>query len=148
VPALRPGQAVRLSVDPYPGETFNGQVTRIGSAADPAARSLAFEAQVPNADHRILPGFFGHGEVVVSHEERALAVPRGALTSFAGVTKVFVVEDGVAREHAVRLGVDLGDGWVEVAEGVAQGKQVATSGLSKLADGTAVVIRTDVPPGA
>jgi hypothetical protein len=35
-----------------------------------------------------------------------------------------------------------------VTEGVAQGKQVATSGLSKLADGTAVVVRTDVPPGA
>jgi membrane fusion protein (multidrug efflux system) len=148
VPALRPGQAVRLSVDPYPGETFNGQVTRIGSAADPAARSLAFEAQVPNADHRIRPGFFGHGEVVVSRDERALTVPRSALTSFAGVTKVFVVEEGIARERAVRLGVDLGDGWIEVAEGVAQGKQVATSGLSKLADGTVVVIRTDVPPGA
>jgi hypothetical protein len=48
----------------------------------------------------------------------------------------------------VTLGVDLGDGWVEIAEGVSQGKQVATSGLSKLADGTQVVVRTDVPPGA
>jgi multidrug efflux pump subunit AcrA (membrane-fusion protein) len=84
----------------------------------------------------------------VSRDERALAVPRSALSSFAGVTKLFVVEDGVAREREVTLGVDLGDGWVEVSQGVTQGKQVATSGLSKLADGTAVVVRTDVPPGA
>jgi membrane fusion protein, multidrug efflux system len=148
VPALRPGQGVRVSVDAFPGETFTGQVSRIGSAADPAARSLAFEALVPNADHRIRPGFFGHGEVVVSRDERALAVPRAALTSYAGVTKLFLIEDGVAREREVKLGVDLGDGWVEIAEGVSQGKQVATSGLSKLANGTQVVVRTDVPPGA
>ena len=148
VPALRPGQEVRVSVDPFPGETFFGEVSRIGSAADPAARSLAFEAAVPNADHRLRPGFFGHGEVVVGRDDRALAVPRAALTSFAGVTKLFVIEDGVAREHEVTLGVDLGDGWVEVAQGVVQGKQVATSGLSKLADGTAIVVRVDVPPGA
>ncbi len=122
VPALRPGQGVRVSVDAFPGETFTGQVSRIGSAADPAARS--------------------------SHDERALAVPRAALTSYAGVTKLFLIEGGVAREREVKLGVDLGDGWVEIAEGLSQGKQVATSGLSKLADGTQVVVRTDVPPGA
>ena len=75
-------------------------------------------------------------------------MPRAALTSYAGVTKLFLVEDGVAREREVKLGVDLGDGWVEIAEGLSQGKQVATSGLSKLADGTQVVVRTDVPPGA
>jgi membrane fusion protein (multidrug efflux system) len=148
VPSLHPGQAVRVTVDAFPGETFTGEVTRIGSAANPVARSLAFEAVVPNGDHRVRPGFFGHGEVVIGHDDRAVAVPRSALTSFAGVTKLFLIEDGVARERAVTLGVDLGDGWVEIAEGVSQGKQVATSGLSKLADGTQVVVRTEVPPGA
>src|SRR5207247_9675705 len=104
VPAPRPGQGVRVSVDAFPGEPFTGHVSRIGSAADPAARSLAFAALVPNADHRIRPGFFGHGEVVVSRDERALVVPRAALTSYAGVTKLFLVEDGVAREREVKLG--------------------------------------------
>jgi membrane fusion protein (multidrug efflux system) len=148
VPALQAGQLVRVTVEAFPGETFTGEVSRIGSAADPTARALAFEALVANADHRLRPGFFGHGEVVVARDERAVAVPRSALTSFAGVTKLFIIEEGVARERTVSLGVDLGDGWVEVAQGVGQGKQVATSGLSKLADGTEVVVRTDVAPGA
>ena len=65
-----------------------------------------------------------------------------------GVTKLFIIEDGIAHEREVTLGVDLGDGWVEVATGIAAGKQVATSGLSKLANGTQVVVRTDVSPGA
>jgi membrane fusion protein (multidrug efflux system) len=148
VPSLQAGQEIRIVVDAFPGETFLGRVSRIGSAADPAARSLAFEAGVPNADHRLRPGFFGHGEVVIAKDERALAVPLASLTSFAGVTKVFVIENGVAHERQVVPGVDLGDGWVELAEGITQGKQVATSGLSKLAEGTPVVIRTDVAPGA
>src|SRR5439155_1181151 len=125
-----------------------GDVSRIGAASDPAVRSLAFEALVPNEDHRLRPGFFGHGEVVVRRDDRALAVPRSALSTFAGVTKVFVIEEGVAHERQVVLGVDLGDGWVEIAEGVARGVQVVTSGLSKLADGTPVVVRADAAPGA
>lgn len=148
VPSLRPEQEVRITVEAFQGETFFGRVSRIGSAADPAARSLAFEAVVPNQDRRLRPGFFGHGEVVVAKEERALCVPRAAVASFAGVTKVFVIEEGVARAREVALGVDLGDGWVEIRQGVTQGKQVATSGLAKLADGTEVVVRVGVPPGA
>lgn len=148
VPSLHPGQEVRITVDPYPGESFAGRVTRVGAASDPTARSLTFEAGVPNHDHRLRPGFFGHGAVVVRRDERAVAVPRGAVTTFAGVTKVFVVEDGVARERAVALGVDLGDGWVEITQGVSRGMQVATSGVSRLADGTPVVVRADAAPGA
>jgi membrane fusion protein (multidrug efflux system) len=148
VPQVQPDQAVRVSVDAYPGETFNGRVSRVGSASNPQARSLAFEALVPNADHRIRPGFFGRADIVVHKDERAVAVPRSAITTFAGVTKIFVVEENVAHEHAVTLGVDLGDGWVEITQGVSKGQQVATSGLSKLADGTEVQVRADAPPGA
>jgi len=148
VPVLAAGQDVRVTVDAFPRETFTGHVSRVGAASDPAVRSLAFEALVPNEDHRLRPGFFGHGEVVVRRDDRALAVPRSALSTFAGVTKLFVIEDGVARERQVVLGVDLGDGWVEVTEGVGRGSQVATSGLSKLADGTPVVVRADTSPGA
>ncbi len=77
-----------------------------------------------------------------------MAVPRSALTTFAGVTKLFVIEDGVAHEREVTLGVDLGDGWVEVVHGVSRGQQVATSGLSRLTEGTQVVVRADATPGA
>jgi membrane fusion protein (multidrug efflux system) len=65
VPAVQPDQPVRVTVDPYPGEAFNGAVSRVGSASNPTARSLAFEALVPNADHRLRPGFFGRAEIVV-----------------------------------------------------------------------------------
>jgi membrane fusion protein (multidrug efflux system) len=148
VPSVQSDQPVRVGVDAYPGEAFLGKVSRVGSASNPQARSLAFEAIVPNSDHRIRPGFFGRAEIVVRRDERAVAVPRSAVTSFAGVTKLFVVENGVAHEREVVLGADLGDGWVEISQGVTHGMQVATSGLSKLADGTEVQVRADATPGA
>jgi len=147
-PALQPGQVVRISVDAFRGETFEGQVSRVAAASSMQARSLAFEAMVPNDDGRLRPGFFGHGDVIVRRDERALAVPRSAVSTFAGVTKLFAIDDGVAHEHEITLGTDLGDGWVEVAEGASRGMQVATSGLARLADGVRVNIRADVPPGA
>jgi membrane fusion protein (multidrug efflux system) len=148
VPSVAAGQAVRVAVAPYPDETFAGAVTRVGAASDPQARSLAFEAVVPNGDHRLRPGFFGHGDIVVRHDEGALAVPRSAVTSFAGVTKVFVVAGDVVREREVVVGEDLGDGWVEVARGVDADTSVATSGVDKLSDGAAVTVRADPPPSA
>ncbi len=148
VPSLQAGQEVRIAVDAYPGETFTGHVSRVGAASDPTARALAFEVLVPNGDHRIRPGFFGHGDIVVHKDERAIAVPRSAVTTFAGVTKLFVVEDGVAHEREIALGVDLGDGWVEVTQGVTRGMQVATSGLSRLTEGAQVTVRDAAAPGA
>lgn len=140
-PNVSAEQAIRVAVDAFRGETFNGKVTRVGAAADPTARSVAFEAIVPNGDRRLRPGFFGHGDIVVRHDERALAVPRSAVVNFAGVTKVFVVDGDTAHEREVALGVDLGDGWVEIAQGVARGVSVVTTGLSKLVDGSKVVVR-------
>ena len=147
-PHVAADQEIRVSVDAFRGETFVGKITRIGAAADPTARSVAFEAIVPNTDRRLRPGFFGHGEIVVRHDERALAVPRNAVITFAGVTKLFAIEDGKAREHEVVLGVDLGDGWVEITQGVNRGVTVVTTGLSKLVDGVPVVVRDTDNPGA
>jgi RND family efflux transporter MFP subunit len=147
-PNVAANQEIRVTVDAFRGETFLGKVVRIGAAADPTARSVAFEAIVPNTDRRLRPGFFGHGDIVVRQDERALAVPRNAIITFAGVTKLFAVEDGKAREHEVTLGVDLGDGWVEVTQGVTRGLTVVTTGLSKLVEGVPVVVREPGNPGA
>jgi multidrug efflux pump subunit AcrA (membrane-fusion protein) len=86
--------------------------------------------------------------VLIKRDERGLAVPRAAVSIFAGVTKVFVVEDGVARERPVTLGSDLGDGWVEIASGLPRGVDVATSGLSRLSDGARVSVKAGAPPDA
>ena len=118
VPALHAGPGgARHASTPYPGETFTGRVARVGAASDPTARSLAFEALVPNADHRLRPGLLRpRRRRRRAGRARGRGAAQRASRTFAGVTKVFVVEDGVAHEREVTLGVDLGDGWVEIAQ--------------------------------
>lgn len=60
---VRRGQAVRATVDPFPGETFSGRVTVVGGVVDPATRSVAVETEFPNSDGRLSPGLFARVEI-------------------------------------------------------------------------------------
>ena len=140
------GQTVQVRVDAFPDTAFAGRLARISPASNPENRSVAVEATVANMDHRLKPGFFANAAVVTRTDDRALVVPQEALTTFAGVTKLFVIKDGVAQERQVRTGTRGSGGLVEVTEGLAAGEQVATSGLAKLENGSAVTVRAPVAP--
>jgi membrane fusion protein, multidrug efflux system len=60
---VRPGQTVEARVDPYPNEVFTGRVVMIGKVVDPATRTFAVEAELPNRDRRLTPGLFARVEV-------------------------------------------------------------------------------------
>ncbi|HZP38418.1 MAG TPA: efflux RND transporter periplasmic adaptor subunit [Methylomirabilota bacterium] len=136
---LRPGQAVRVRVDPVPDRDFPGKVTRVSPAVDVASRTVTVEAEVPNPEGLLRPGLFARAAVLLRQDQAVAFVPEAAVAYFAGITKVYVVEDGVARERAVGLGTRKG-GLIEVVRGVKAGEQVATSGLAQLHDGAAVTV--------
>jgi membrane fusion protein, multidrug efflux system len=73
--ALRPGQAVRATVDPYPGETFTGQVSTIGRVVDPASRTVMVETEFANRDGRLSPGLFARVEIDLA--DIVVAAPSG-----------------------------------------------------------------------
>lgn len=62
---VREGQAVRATVDPYPGETFEGRVTVVNGVVDPSTRTVAVETEFPNRDGRLSPGLFARVELDV-----------------------------------------------------------------------------------
>jgi len=135
------GQPVQIKVDAYPDLVFDGTLRRISPAANPENRSITIEAEVPNAERRLKSGFFAAANIVTRADAEALVVPETAVISFAGVTKLFVVRDGVAYERQVRVGTRDDMGLVEVVEGLHADEVVATSGLAKLENGRAVTIR-------
>jgi membrane fusion protein (multidrug efflux system) len=139
--AIRPGQAVSLEVDPVPGRVFTGRVTRVSPAVDVANRTVLLEAEVPNADGLLKPGLFARGALAIRRDTAVPFVPEAAVSTFAGITKVFVLADGKAQETSVKLGLRQ-DGMVEIVEGVRPGQQVATSSLAQLHDGAAVIVQT------
>ena len=60
---VQKGQAVKASVDPYPGVSFEGKVTVVGGVIDSASRSLLVETEFPNRDGKLKPGLFARVEL-------------------------------------------------------------------------------------
>ena len=138
---LAVGQPVQIKVDAYPEVLFEGRLARVSPAANPENRSITVEAVVDNPDRRLKPGFFANASIVTRADDEAVVVPETAVISFAGVTKLFVVRDGVAYERHVRTGTRDDQGLIEIVEGLHADEVVATSGLSKLENGAPVTIR-------
>ena len=91
----------------------------------------------PNGNRELKSGFFGKAAILLRVDPNGVSVPKQAVVTFAGVEKVFVVDNGAVKERRVKLGEDLGDR-VEVAEGVSAGQQVAVSRTGKLVEGSRV----------
>jgi len=142
-PQLAPGRLVRVEVEAYPDRKFSGSITRVSPAVDAESRTFTVEASVPNPGGVLKPGFFAKASIVIGVERNVPFIPEDAVMTFAGIVKVFVIAEGKAQERAARTG-QRRDGWVEILEGVKVGEMVATSGLSQLATGTAVVVQTGV----
>jgi membrane fusion protein (multidrug efflux system) len=119
---------------------------RISPASEVASRSFMIEAAIDNAERRLKPGFFAHAAVFTQVDPNALTVPQQALVTFAGVSKVFVIENDVARERVVQTGARVGTNEVEITAGLKPGELVAISGLTRLIDGAAVAVSGPVMP--
>jgi RND family efflux transporter MFP subunit len=138
--SVRSGGAVRFNVDAFPDRTFEGRISRLSPAVNPQSRTLTLEALVDNAAGLLKPGFFARVTIQTNRRDNALVVPAGAIFSFAGIEKIFVVQEGKVTERIVRSGSRL-DNFVEIVEGIREGELVATSNLGSLQQGREVSVR-------
>lgn len=145
-PELQTGQIIELKVDALPDKVFKGKLTRISPAAEVASRSFLVEGLIDNSERQLKPNFFARASVMTRIDPNALTVPQQALITFAGVTKVFVVESGAARERVVQTGVRVGKNEVEISGGLKPGELVAISALTRLIDGANVKVSGPVMP--
>jgi RND family efflux transporter MFP subunit len=135
--AVRTGQTINVTVDAFPNKTFTGRVVRIGPSLDEKTRALTVEAEVPNSGNLLRPGMFAKSRLITSANSPAVMVPQSAVVTVAGLSKVFVIENGKAVERIVKTGAIDGD-LIEIAEGVKDGEAVATNNLDKLQTGVDV----------
>lgn len=136
---LAAGQDLSASAAAYPGETFTGRVTIIGTRVDPVTRAVAVRAEIPNEDGRLKPGMLLTVEVVKSRDP-ALIIPEESLVPLGDRQFVFVVtEEGKTRRTEVTIGRRR-PGSAEVLDGLTEGDRVITDGTIRVRDGSAVRI--------
>ncbi len=118
---VRPGQRVRVMVEGDP-TIYTGRIVRLSPTITVQNRMLVVEAEVRN-NGRLRPGAFARVEILTGEGRPALVVPPNALVSFAGLEKVFVVQQGKAVEKRVTTGRRTGE-WVEILSGLEPGEEV------------------------
>ncbi len=144
---VRAGQPVRLAIASQPEMTFQGKVVRINPSVDPVSRTFQVETHVPNDRRLLRAGGFAKATIITDSAAEAAVAPTESIIRFAGVTKLFLVENGRARSVSDIVTGTEGPGWIEVtSKSLPTSAQVVITGQSQLADGTAVVIRTPEPP--
>jgi RND family efflux transporter MFP subunit len=119
---VRVGDPARVRVegaDP-PLETT---VTSVSDAVDPTTRTYAVRLRVPNPDRSLKAGAFAEVEIFPAADAESIVVPREAIRSEDGRTRVFTVRDGLAAPLAVELGA-VSEQEAEVLRGLEPGVPV------------------------
>lgn len=139
-PNVKVGQKVIIEVDIFPGEQFEGRVSRVNPSLDAATRTFGVEVTVPNSDKRLRPGMYARTTFIMGERESVM-VEDVAIQKQSGSSErfVYVLKDGVAEYRFVKDGRRVGTK-VEILDGLQAGEQVATTSFVRLMDGRKVEI--------
>jgi membrane fusion protein, multidrug efflux system len=151
---LQVGQTVRIAVDAYPGQTFEGKITTIEPQIAADTRNIRVQATIANPDHILKPGMFATTTVVLPDKPPVVTVPETAVDYTLYGDSVFLItekteDDGKITLTAVRTFVQAGnriEGRAEILKGLKPGDRVVAVGQLKLQSGSAVVISSDPAP--
>jgi HlyD family secretion protein len=125
---MKIGQGARITVDSYPGKTFEGRVTRVAPYVldlQEQNRTLEVEADFApgHSPPGLLPGTSTDLEILLNRKEGVLRVPTSAI---AEGKKVLVLRDGKLEECTVETGLS---NWrfTEIRGGLKEGDLVVTA---------------------
>ncbi len=132
---------VSLSLDVYPGQSFEGSVHLKYPTIDVNTRTFTVEMIFPNKEGLIRPGMFGRVTFGFGDLDRVV-VPDLAVVRQQGVNEryVFLIENGQAVRRTIKIGRLIGQ-YYEVLEGLNGGEEVVMAGQSRLLEGTEVEIQ-------
>jgi RND family efflux transporter MFP subunit len=144
---IKAGQAVQVSSDPYPGETFTGKVLRKAPLLAESSRQAKVEIEIPNPSQKLKPGMFARASITFATKQNVQTVPTSALTKFSGQEGVFLVDKSTRVAEFVPLEIGIrGTEYTEVISPELQG-EVVVLGQDMLDDGSKVTLPEDAKAG-
>jgi len=134
---IKEGQKVSLEIDAFPEEKFRGEVVSKGVAVDQISKTLEVKIEILQSEVDIPIGVFARGDILVKTNQNALIVPSSALTRKKTGIYVYVIEEGIARQKEVVLGI-IQDERVEILDGLSEEEEIVVLGNQELEDGLKV----------
>jgi RND family efflux transporter MFP subunit len=141
--SVKVGDKVTIEVDIYPGQQFEGVVSRINPAFDARTRTFGVEITIPNKSMVLRPGMYARA-IFNMGQRQSVMVADKAVQKQSGSSEryVYVIKDGVADYRFVTDGRRVGD-MVEIIEGLEAGEEVATTSFTRLMSGKAVTVNNE-----
>jgi len=129
LPWLELGQDAAVELDYLPGEPMHGELTYISPFLDPKTRTAEVRLELDNAAGKLKPEMFGNVVIVGAPRPGVLAIPSEAVIR-SGTRAIAIVSLGGGRfePRDLELGLDSGDGWLEVRSGLREAEIVVVSG--------------------
>jgi RND family efflux transporter MFP subunit len=149
--AAQTGAKATLTLDEFPGETFEGMIVRDSDSIDSATRTLNVEVDVNNAQGRIKTGAYAFVHLKLPQSTRAsaasLTIPANTLLFRSEGLRVGVVRNGHAELTPIKIGRDFG-ATVEVVAGLQPTDQVIVNPSDSLTSGSPVRVSTPAAGGS
>ncbi len=141
---VQSGMPVTVSVDAFPGQTFDAAVTEIGVTSGDAGTTFPVTAILTGDCPAMRTGMAAdlHFTFSMPDQEGRIQVPSVAVGEDRDGNFVFVLEqqDGgwIARRRAVVVGGVTDRAGLVIADGLQSGEFIATAGVRRLQDGLVV----------
>lgn len=144
------GQRVSFTVDAYPGETFEGQVTQVRLEATTESNVVTYEVVISasNKDLKLKPGLTANVTIFTLERNNIVSVPTKALRftptkemlnpgekieDCQGAHKVWVREGKTLKAYAVKTGITNGTR-TQIVSGIKEGAEVIVEMKAPSAD--------------
>ncbi|MDD5088461.1 MAG: efflux RND transporter periplasmic adaptor subunit [bacterium] len=120
---------------------YRAIITAVAESADPVTRMVGITGEVTDAHRdRLRPGSFAEVAVHLGETEMLPAIPQMAIRPSERGFLAYVVEDSVAHERVLLLGLRSESGFVDVQSGLSAGELLVVRGAEALSDGALVRI--------
>jgi HlyD family secretion protein len=137
---VKEGQHVTFTVDAFPDDKFEGQVTQVRQQATTESNVVTYEVVIsaPNNDLKLKPGLTANVTIFTLEKNNVLSAPAKALRfvpnealltkdqkieDVEAPTKVWTLEGNTFKAHAVEVGTTNGM-LTEIVSGIGEGTEV------------------------
>jgi membrane fusion protein, multidrug efflux system len=141
--AIRTGMPAKFTVT-QAAEAYDARITHVSGSADPETRMLELTAEINDKRKETLtPGSFARVSVPIGTPSSSPVIPQTSIRPTEKGFVTFVVDNNVAHERIVNLGMRTAEGMVEVKSGVVPGELLVIRGAEALREGAKVkVVKT------
>jgi membrane fusion protein (multidrug efflux system) len=120
-------------------EAYFATIYAIEPQVDVSTRTLKMRAIADNKEGKLFPGTYANITLPLETVNDALLVPTESLIPIQNGKKIFMLEDGKAKEVVVEIGRRT-DSMVRILSGLKAGDTILTTGVMSLKNGTPVKV--------